>query len=456
MLLPKILDPFIARSPVSVMVRGTLQRLFDGESLQVVFDDHAQRQYTRKLTFFHCIRVMSDVVFKTVPSVSAWYETYGQELAATRQALYEKLNHMEPGVSGALVRHSAEVLMPVVREMKHLPAALLPGYRVRVLDGNHLTGTEHRLVELRRLRAATLPGQSLALYDPQFDLVTDVVCCEDAYAQERTMLPEILRRIVPGDCLVADRNFCTTGFLAAIDVLPAFFVIRQHATLKPKALGERRRAGKDEHGRMLYEQWVEVSEARTGRTLKLRRITIQLKKPTKDGEMEIHLLTNLPEKDADAVKVASLYADRWTIEHAFEHLTEDLRCEIDTLAYPRAALFGFCVAVMAYNAVSAVKSATRAAWGEEFVEEELSMFYLTLEVARVNEGMEIAVEERHWEIFARMNDEEFGQTLMDLAGRMRLSQYRKHKRGPKRPPPKKISGRERHHVSTFRLLAQRK
>jgi hypothetical protein len=45
---------------------------------------------------------------------------------------------------------------------------------------------------------------------------------------------------------------------------------------------------------------------------------------------------------------------------------------------------------------------------------------------------------------------------MDLAGRMRLSQYRKHKRGPKRPPPKKISGRERHHVSTFRLLAQRK
>jgi IS4 transposase len=73
--------------------------------------------------------------------------------------------------------------------------------------------------------------------------------------------------------------------------------------------------------------------------------------------MEIHLLTNLPEKDADAVKVASLYADRWTIEHAFEHLTEDLRCEIDTLAYPRAALFGFCVAVMAYNAVSAVRSA---------------------------------------------------------------------------------------------------
>jgi hypothetical protein len=93
---------------------------------------------------------------------------------------------------------------------------------------------------------------------------------------------------------------------------------------------------------------------------------------------------------------------------------------------------------------------------KEFVEQELSTFYLTLEVARVTEGMEIAVEERHWKIFARMSHAEFGRALVNLAGRMQLSQYRKHKRGPKRPQPKKISGRERHHVSTFRLLAQRK
>ena len=84
------------------------------------------------------------------------------------------------------------------------------------------------------------------------------------------------------------------------------------------------------------------------------------------------------------------------------------------------------------------------------------MYYLTQEVARVNEGMEIAVKEQDWKIFGRMGDAEFAHMLIDLAGRMRLSRYRKHKRGPKRPQPKKISGRQRHHVSTARMLAQRK
>jgi IS4 transposase len=114
--------------------------------------------------------------------------------------------------------------------------------------------------------------------------------------------------------------------------------------------------------------------------LTARRITIELDKPTKDGDWEIHILTNLPVEEADALTVASLYADRWTVETAFQHLTEDLRCEINTLGYPRAALFGFCLALVAYNAVSVVKAALRAAHGKEFVQEQLSMYYVTLEV----------------------------------------------------------------------------
>ncbi len=63
---------------------------------------------------------------------------------------------------------------------------------MRVLDGNHLAGTEHRLLAVRRYRAAVLPGQSLVFYDPQFDLATEVIPCEDAYAQERSLLHEVL------------------------------------------------------------------------------------------------------------------------------------------------------------------------------------------------------------------------------------------------------------------------
>ena len=60
------------------------------------------------------------------------------------------------------------------------PPPVLPGYRVRGRDGKHLAGTAHRLVELRRYRAAALPGHALVFYDPQWDVVPDVLPWEDA------------------------------------------------------------------------------------------------------------------------------------------------------------------------------------------------------------------------------------------------------------------------------------
>jgi IS4 transposase len=55
----------------------------------------------------------------------------------------------------------------------------------------------------------------------------------------------------------------------------------------------------------------------------LRRITIRLKTATRDGDKEIHVLTNLPSK-VSAVRVASLYRQRWTLEQAFNELTTHL------------------------------------------------------------------------------------------------------------------------------------
>lgn len=457
MLLGTRFKRFIEESPVSVMVRGTLERIFDPDKLEAVFEENAVLQYTKELTFSQCIHVMSDVVFQVSPNVGAFYKDHQTEIPVTRQAVYDKLKHMELPVSAALVRYSADQLLPALRKMKAKPKSLLPGYRVRVLDGNHLAGTEHRIFELRRYRAAALPGQALAFYDPQFDLITDVFPCEDAYAQERSLLEEVLKVIVARDCVVADRNFCTTGFLFGIARRGAFFVIRQHAsTLYWKLEGGRRRVGKDAKGRWIYEQTVCLTDPETGETLVARRITIPLEKPASNGDTEIHILTNLPVEDADAVQIADLYGDRWTIETAFQHLTEDLRCEIDTLGYPKAALFGFCVALLAYNVVSMVKGAMRAVWGKKFMEEELSMYYLTLEVSRVASGMMIAIGEKPWKLFRDMSVEEYADTMVELARHMDTRKYTKHKRGPKKKPPKKISGKRNHHVSTARILAKRK
>ena len=81
----------------------------------------------------------------------------------------------------------------------------------------------------------------------------------------------------------------------------------------------------------------------------VRCVTVKLKTATRDGEREIVILTNVPKKDADAMKVATLYRKRWTVETMFQEMTENLTCEIKTLGYPRAAVFAFCLALMAWN-----------------------------------------------------------------------------------------------------------
>ena len=49
------------------------------------------------------------------------------------------------------------------------------------------------------------------------------------------------------------------------------------------------------------------------------------------------------------------------MERMFHTLTVALTCEIKTLGYPQAALFGFCLAVVAYNAVALVQASLRGA-----------------------------------------------------------------------------------------------
>jgi hypothetical protein len=319
-----------------------------------------------------------------------------------------------------------------------------------------LAGTEHRLGELRRYRAAALPGHALVFSDPHWDVATDVIPCEDAYTQERALLPEVVALVAARDCLVADRNFCTPGVLFGLGRRGAFFVIRQHgANVVGQLQGKRRAAGQDARGQALYEQALGVTETDTGATLVVRRIPVELSTPTRQGETELHLLTHLPPADASATQVAALYADRWTSETAFQHLTVDLACEGETLGYPKAALFGFCVALVADNVVAVVKGALRAAHGAEYVEEQLSMYDLTLEVAQVATGMEIALGTEPWEIFQQMSTEEFAATLGAIAKHLDTEKYTKQKRGPKKQSPKRLSGKHQSHVSTARILALR-
>ena len=67
--------------------------------------------------------------------------------------MYNKLNGLETHTSAELVRYSAEEAVALIQEIGGECESLLPGYRVRMLDGNCLEATEHRIAELRDERA---------------------------------------------------------------------------------------------------------------------------------------------------------------------------------------------------------------------------------------------------------------------------------------------------------------
>jgi hypothetical protein len=296
---------------------------------------------------------------------------------------------------------------------------------------------------------------ALAIYEPGLDLVTELIPCEDGHAQERSMTPEILAVAQPGDCFVGDRNFCTKRLLFGLAVdRQAFFVIRQHKTNCPVTLvGTRRYVGRIATG-AVFEQQVRL-EDEDGRRLQLRRVTVVLDQPTRDGETELHLLSNVAKALAMALKLAELYQERWTIEGMFQTVTVALRCEIATLGHPRAALLAFCVAVMGYH-VLAVERAAFAAERGRAAAETLSDYYLAGEIAGMTKGMLVVLPPEKWTFFHRCTDEDFTSFLRHAARQMSLTAYRKSVRGPKKLAPKRRVVGNGSHVSTKRLLDAQK
>jgi hypothetical protein len=265
----------------------------------------------------------------------------------------------------------------------------------------------------------------------------------------------LLEKVEADDLWLADRNFCTTNFLFGVAERRGYFLVRQHAsTLHWEPTGRQKKVGENDSG-TIYEQPA-IAEDKEGNPLRLRRITIKLNKPTRDGTTEIHLLTNLS-KRVRAKKLTDLYLKRWTIEHAFQELATAFNAEVESLGYPKAALFAFCIGLLSYNVFSVVRAALRAQYGTEKIENEVSVYYLTEEISRSWDGINVAVPAAYWSArFGHLTPAQLASVLLCLAKNVHLRRYRKHPRGPKRPPPKRSSGKRTKHVSTARILARRR
>jgi hypothetical protein len=458
----QVFDGFVDESPVSVMFRGTLENIFSSERIDAIFEENAQKQISGELAFSTCAGLLSLVTTRIQPSVNAAYAKNVEEVGVAVQSVYNKLNGIELAVSEALVRETAADVKGIIEAMNATLEGPVSGYDVRIVDGNHLGGTDHRIKELRDLGDAPLPGHTVAVLNPHFELIEDLIACEDGHANQKPLYVLLLDQVQRGQCWIGDRDYSTMEFMFGIKSRKAYFIIRQHGSLKGKLVGRRRRVGETDTG-TVYEQSIQLTND-AGEVFTMRRITVVLNTKTRDGDAEIHLLTNLPKK-VGACRIAEAYRRRWSIETAFAKLTQDLRCELNTLGYPKAALFSFCVAVVMYNALSTVIAAMRVTHPEVATSESrtsgrertFSFYYLADEISGVSRGMAIAIPDECWTgAFASLTTKQMAKQLLWLARRVDVKQFLTNPYGPKvRKKKPKMTTRGRH-VSTHRILQQRK
>jgi hypothetical protein len=450
-MLAAIFDTFVQHSPISVMMRGLMEHIFAGDRLDRLFESHAKVQYQRELLFSSVVDLLSLVVCGIHPSVNAAYKAKAETMNVNRAALYQKLNGVELGVSAALVRETAAQLRELIEQMGGQSVPLLAGYSVRILDGNALAASEHRLKVLRSVAAAPLPGKSLVVLDPELRLAVDIFPCADGHAQERRLLATVLATVQPQQLWIADRNMCTLDFLRGIDERQAAFVIREHQGLPWQPLDDLAFVSQTEAGE-LWEQAIEIQSA--GVAVKLRRIVLKLAQPTRHGETEIIILSNLPVAVADAEMISQLYRDRWQVEGLFLTVTMNFESEIKTLAYPQAALLSFSLALVTSNILATLKAALASVHGVETIEATLSDFYVVDELQGTYRGMMIAIAPEHWQCFRDLSTAALADVLKQLAAQVKLKRFLKQPRKSKSKSPPRIKDPNHPHVSTAKLLSR--
>jgi IS4 transposase len=445
-----VLERFEQQAPSSVMTRLALEQALPASWIDEVFQTHRQRQYPRELLFSTVVELMLLVSLGLRPSLHAAVRKFDKQLPVSLSALYQKVSHCEPRVLRALIQGSAERLQALVSCLPEQTS--LPGWHLRVIDGNHLPGSEKRLAALRHLRAAALPGHTVVVYDPDSALVCDIVSCEDAYQSERVGAALLIEDAKPGQLWMADRHFCTRALLCGMHNRQAHFIVREHEK-HPKLLecGSWGKTTDIDTGRV-REQSIAVTDPHEP-VLRWRRIEIELNTPTEDGDTHVQLWSNLP-GHVDAVRIAALYRKRWRIENLFQRLESVLHSEIRSLGHPRAALLGFATAVLAYNVLALLKRVIEQAHQDTHPEWDVSTYHLAVEITCCYEALSVALPPAHLPGIKGLSPSQIMQRLLQLAARLRPRQLASSKRKPKPKLPKGYvdASIARAHVATARLI----
>lgn len=443
-----VLERVRAREPVAAMVAQAGFWMFAAGPIDRMFEQQAEQQYTRKIAFSAVVDAMSLIVLDGAASVPRAYERNKAQVNASLTALYDKINHTEPKVVAALVTHVTQRGLSLMQNCPHIHEPIIEGLKVRVVDGNHQAATHRRLKALRGSAAGPLPSLALVVYDPERDVPLAMVPCDDAYTQERALVEELRPWVGAGECWIADRNFCTMRMFRTVIDASSRFLVREHASLPLQSTSEWKLVSSNAE-REVSEQSALVGEGKEA--IEVRRIRVRLSAPTRDGETELHLLSNVTHDEASAAVLADAYRKRWTIETAFARLEKLLSCELATLGHPNAALLAFGVGLCAYALISVIQAMLGAAHGAAKAR-RLSWYKLLLIASSATKLVDW-VEEQSVRAWQRMSLQEVSAQLLSLAKLVAIDSLLKvEKKKPSGPKQPRTRFKGRPHISTRRAL----
>src|SRR5205085_393136 len=123
-----------------------------------------------------------------------------------------------------------------------------------------------------------------------------------------------------------------------------------------------------------------------------------------------------------------------------------LRCEVDTLGYPKAALLGFALAVCACDVLRVVSGALEQVEGPPACEPddvwEASSYAVAVELRVAYDGLVVNVPNAVWDAFAGWSARQLAAWLVEVARKAERKRYRKSSRGPKKAVERIKAGRK--------------
>ncbi len=362
----------LRRVPVAEGVLSVLSFLFSEDRMSSLFEHHRGASYEGTLSFHTVVGLMYAAVVEhqAVGSQAFKAARTANQLPVSDQAAYGKIRRMRQSLSQALVCECIEPLLEMFPEsvQTQVPKCFNQ-YHVYGIDGKKLKDIAKRLKETRGLPGKLLGGKALVALSIHEQLVVGISSSLDGEANDGPRVPDLLESVHARTPLLniflADSQFCDLTTPKRILAYGSDFVIRYHTKVHfhvDEDLPATR--GQDGWGRPYVEEIGWLGKPGTKTCIRVRRIVVQ-----RQDKPALMIVTSLLDgSQFSAADILELYGLRWTIETAFQHVTQefDLRHMIGSTA--EATIFQFSISLIIYNVMKLIQAHASEAQGVSPVE----------------------------------------------------------------------------------------